>query len=178
MFSPPTQPECRSELEAAYRDHGAAVYRFALRLTGNQNDAEDLAMDAFIALYRSLAGIRDRSSLKTWLYRAVLNKWKNQNRKRPSEQLDPESIRVFSLEETDRLALWEAMEQVAPKLRVAVWLVKGEGLTHKEAAEVLKVPTGTVQDRVFRGMKKLRELMEPESEHSGKLTQTSREARI
>lgn len=167
----------RELLDDLYRSHSGAVYRFALRLCQDQNDAEDVTMEAFVALYRSMPGIREAGAVKTWLYRAALNNWRKRLRRRVPEALNPEVVDVFGLSATDRLALWDAMNALPEKLRLSVWLVKGEGLTHREAGEVLGVPTGTVQDRVFRAMKKLREELDPALEPVGKLSPSKSEVR-
>lgn len=169
----------RSTVDQIYREHGAGAYRFALRLCGEQNDAEDVLMEAFVRLYESVDSIRDLGGVKVWLYRAVLNQWRKKiRRKRPEVSMSPEVVDTFGLEATERLALWEAMAALPEKLRVSVWLVKGEGMTYKEAAEVLRVPMGTVQDRVFRGTKKLREALDPVYEAEGKFHAKKSEAKI
>lgn len=167
----------RQLLDEVYREHSAAVYRFALRLCQDQNDAEDVTMEAFVNLYRTMHRMREPGAVKTWLYRAVLNQWKKRLRRRKTDTLDPEIVDVFGLSATDRLALWEVMNSLPEKLRIAVWLVKGEGLTHKETGEVLGVPTGTVQDRVFRAMKVLRSELDPACEQAGKLSPKQSEVR-
>lgn len=156
-------------VDAMYHEYGALVYRFALRLTRDRNDAEDLTMDAFVSLYRSIDQIREPGAAKTWLYRAALNRWNRLRRKARTESLDRDVAEVFGLSVSDRLALWQAMDTLPEKLRVAVWLVKGEGLTHREAAEVLRVPTGTVQDRVFRAVQRLRKELTPVDQACGAL---------
>ena len=177
MVSDNDMTQKREMLDDYYREHSASVYRFALRLCQDQNDAEDVTMEAFVNLYRSLDKIRDRGAVKTWLYRTALNQWRKRGRRRPMESLDRELVDVFGLSTTDRLALWEVMNDLPEKLRLSVWLVKGEGLTHKEAAEILAVPTGTVQDRVFRAMKVLRQELDPAHESSGKLSPSQSEVR-
>lgn len=169
----------RVVIDQIYREHGSGAYRFALRLCGEQNDAEDVLMEAFVRLHESLPTIRDLGGVKVWLYRAVLNQWRKKvRRKRPEVSTCPEVVDTFGLDATERLALWSAMAELPEKLRVAVWLVKGEGLTYKEAAEVLRVPMGTVQDRVFRGTKKLREALDPAYDAEGKFRVKNSEAKI
>ncbi len=152
----------RIAFEILYAEHAAPLYRFALRLCGNREDAEDLAAEALAQAYRRLDGYRGDSSHRTWLCSIVLNQWRMKARKRRVE-VDPlEQVRqvATSLEHED-VELAEAICGLSEPLRQAFLLVKGEGLTHAEAAKVLRVPVGTMYFRVSAAVRQLRSSLNP-----------------
>jgi RNA polymerase sigma-70 factor (ECF subfamily) len=143
--------------EEVFETHAAKVYRFALRLSGNREEAEDLAAEAFAAAYQNWDRFRRESSAGTWLYGIVLNRWRVHCRKkrlRPERIEAAEAVAQTFRFETFELA--EAMLALPRPLREAFLLVKGEGLTHAEAAKAVGVPVGTMYFRVHQAVRRLR----------------------
>ena len=152
-----------SALYDAYADR---VYRFCLRLcNGREADAEDLAQEVFVAAHAGLDRFEGRSSVATWLYRIAVYRWRRMRDSRARE------VAVVSLEDGPetgstqndparaglaRISLERALASLAPDLREAFLLVKAEGLTYREAAEVLGIPQGTIQSRVHDAVLRLR----------------------
>ena len=148
--------------EIFYAEHAAPVYRFALRLCGDPDDAEDLAAEALTKAYRQKAGFRGESSPRTWLFAIVVNQWRMMQRKRPirEQRLDDARHLATTLRDHD-LDLANAIASLSQPLREAFLLVKGEGFTHAEAAKVARVPVGTMYFRVHSAIRQLRERLAP-----------------
>lgn len=145
------------------------LYRFALRLCGNAQDAEEIAQDAFIRAYRALSGYdagRIRSmAMRPWLYQITLNVWKNRVRRKtlPRTELHDEVLSPADGPERQAEAaargdeVVRALEALPERLRAAVVLRHVEGLSYAEIAAVLDQPVGTVKSNVHRGLGALRE---------------------
>jgi RNA polymerase sigma-70 factor (ECF subfamily) len=145
------------------------LYRFALRLSGNAQDAEEIAQDAFIRAYRALKSYpaeRVRAmALRPWLYQIALNVWKNRMRRKrlPRAELDAEIVSPADGPERQAEAamrgeeIMSALDGLPDRLRTAVVLRHIEGLSYAEIATVLDQPVGTVKSNVHRGLGALRE---------------------
>lgn len=146
------------------------LYRFALRLSGNAQDAEEIAQDAFIRAYRALESYpaeRVRAmALRPWLYQIALNAWKNRVRRKrlPRVELDgeiesPDDGPERQAEAGARgEAIMRALDTLPDRLRAAVVLRHIEELSYDEIASVLGQPVGTVKSNVHRGLGALREV--------------------
>lgn len=154
--------QTRIAFELLYAENATPVYRFALRLCGNREDAEDLTIEAFDQAFRNLSLHRGESAQRTWLFAIVVNRWKMRRRKRQirTDQLDGLADVAASFRFED-FELAEAISELSDKLREAFLLVKGEGFTHAEAAKVLRVPVGTVYFRVHAAVHQLRSKLGP-----------------
>jgi len=165
------RPETHGGFREFYRQHGDRIYRFCFRLSGSVSDAEDLTQEVFLAAFQGQERFRGRSSVQTWLYQIALNCWRH-SRRRP--QLDTAALEDAAqagpdLEQsvTDSLALTCALAALPPDLREAFLLVRAEGLTYREAAQVLDAPQGTVQWRVHEASRRLRVLLAEEEIDEG-----------
>lgn len=154
----------RIAFEILYAEHAAPVYRFALRLCGNPDDAEDLAAEALAKAFRQLDGYRGDASQRTWLFSIVLNQWRMLKRKAKGthDRLDSAEHIAGTFRFND-LDLAAAIFELPEPLREAFLLVKGEGLSHAEAAKIIRVPAGTMSFRVHSAIKQLRQKLEPHS---------------
>jgi RNA polymerase sigma-70 factor (ECF subfamily) len=161
------------------------LYGFALRMTGNREDAEEIVQDAFVRAYRALGKMsaeqRAELRLQPWLYTITLNVTRNRLRsKRPTNvaldaladadallrgsavkepPLQPEKI----VEQQADMALVErALLQLPMHLRAAATLRFIEGRSHPEIAEILNQPIGTVKSHVHRAVRILRRVLGPQ----------------
>jgi len=164
-------------------DYQRRLYGFALRMTGNREDAEEIVQDAFVRAYRALGKMspeqRDELRLQPWLYTITLNVTRNRLRgKRPSSVAldalaDPDALLRESnegplppetiVERNAEVALVEqALLQLPMHLRAAATLRFIEGRSHPEIAEILHQPIGTVKSHVHRAVRILRRILGPQ----------------
>lgn len=146
------------------------VYVTAYRMTGNPDDAADVAQDAFIRAFRKLDTFDQRSDFFTWLYRVVMNVALNhlrRVRRHPTASLEEVEIPVDlcpegppdparQLELKRQVAdVQAALDELPDTLRATVVLVILEGMSYKDAAAVLECSDGTVGWRVHEARQKL-----------------------
>jgi RNA polymerase sigma-70 factor, ECF subfamily len=154
------------------RKYQRRVYMTAYRMMGNHDDANDVAQEAFIRAFRGMSGFNARSDFFTWLYRIVINVSLNHLRKASKQRTvsmddvqlpEPMSQAATSnprktVELRRKVAeVEQALETLPETLRATVVLVILEGMSYREAAEVLECSEGTVGWRVHEARKKLRD---------------------
>jgi RNA polymerase sigma-70 factor (ECF subfamily) len=148
------------------------VYTMAYRLTGDADEARDLAQDVFVRVYRNLDRYRP-GTFEGWLYRITKNLFLDRMRRRARVRMEPlpdeewrqpaetapgpaERIEAGVL----RSDLETALQSLPPTFRAAVVLCDVQGLSYEEIAESTGWPIGTVRSRIHRGRKALRDLIE------------------
>jgi RNA polymerase sigma-70 factor (ECF subfamily) len=155
--------------------HTANLLGYAIGLTHQRSDAEDLVQETMIKAYVSFATFREGSNVKAWLYRIMANTWVDRHRlslRRPVEQLrsdltDPQvasqTVVMGSLPSAESESLRSvpgeaevALSNLPPDLREIVYYADVEGYRNTEIAEMLQIPVGTVGSRLFRGRRELR----------------------
>lgn len=143
--------------EALVTRHQTAVYRVALRMLGNDADAQDAAQDAFVDAWRGLDRFRHGSRFSTWLYRIVTNCCLDLlARRRPTEEIDERVIDLGSdpaelAEQHDRLVRTAgAVLRLPPEQRAPLVLRELEGLSYEDIAEALSVTVPAVKGRLHR----------------------------
>jgi RNA polymerase sigma-70 factor, ECF subfamily len=151
-----------------YDRHSRAVYSVARRLAGEKWEAEDLAQEAFVKVWRSAGGYRaERGSVRTWIFSVLRNEAIDRLRSRASRQRALDRAEAQEAQPSEAFALawrscrWDRARealQTLPRAQLEVLaLVHLCDLTHAETAELLKVPLGTVKGRLRLGLKKLRD---------------------
>ncbi len=170
-----------SAFDALVRRHSGRAYAIAYGLLGNREDAEEVAQDVFIRVYRALDKFRGDSEFSTWMYRIATNLAKNKyrwNKSRGSKVTDSlqapidgtdgndalyrevsddrmtpdEALQVAELERRTR----EEMEKLPDVYREALMLRNVKGLSYEEIAELLGCKIGTVKSRINRAREELR----------------------
>ncbi|GHH49060.1 MAG: RNA polymerase sigma factor [Gammaproteobacteria bacterium] len=160
---------------AAVREGLAALLprlrRFARVMTGNVHDADDLVQAAIERALRHAGQWRPEAGLEGWLFGIVRNAWIDEVRARQRRQqvLVPEQagehVGDDSAQRQDaRMTVQAAMARLPEDQRMAVALVLVEGLSYREAAEILQVPVGTLTSRLARGRDALQALLGEETE--------------
>jgi RNA polymerase sigma-70 factor, ECF subfamily len=166
------------------RRHQRRVYAAALHILGNHSDADDVTQEAFIRAYRGLASFDGRADFFTWLYRITVNtalnalrsdKRGNQLHQRGQAEAAhvggrPESLGQSAHSPAQKthqagevMRVMSAVATLSAPLRVTLVLATVEELPHKQIAEILDIPEGTVAWRVneARRLLKLRLVDEP-----------------
>src|SRR6478752_2125677 len=136
------------QFDAEALPHLDALYRVALRLTGDPTQAEDLVQDTMLKAYRSWRQYRPGTNAKGWLLTILRNTFINDYRRRKLEPVAPD------LEIVDEKVL-EAVDALPPDFREVLVLSDMEGMSYGEIAESLRIPVGTVKSRLFRGRRLL-----------------------
>ncbi len=140
-----------------------ALFALAYSLTGNAADAEDLVQETFLAALRGLRGFQGRSTVKTWLYRILVRQVARHHRlryRKPTVSLDnaAEPTATNALEANDiQLDLAAVLQNLSPEHQQVVVLRELQGLSYAEIADVLDIPQGTVESRLYRARAALRE---------------------
>jgi RNA polymerase sigma-70 factor (ECF subfamily) len=134
--------------------------RFARGLTGSLADADDLVQTACLRALDRIGQWRPGTRLDSWMFRILQNLWIDQLRERRGREvaMDPVDLAERSVgdaarEQEARIALGEVRREVAklpPEQRAVLMLVSVEGVSYKEAAEILEIPIGTVMSRLAR----------------------------
>lgn len=155
---------------------GRQVFTLAFRLVGDRHEAEDVAQEAYLRVYRSLRSFRGDARFETWLHRIVANAAINymRGKNRFGELMDePEMVvKIPDATSTDDIAEREALADALSKLptaqRIAVVLKDIYGFSAAEIAERLDTTEGAVKLRLHRGRRNLRDLIHGarESEHA------------
>ena len=163
-------------VEASYRD----VYTLCLRILRDPNDAAEATQDAYLKVWRNLAGFRGDAAFETWLYRvasnAALSKHRSRKRRQTHETgVEDELLGNFaasgSVETTagarsDLRDLERALGSLPEHYREAVILRDIYGLSMQEIAKQMKISETAVKVRIHRARKKLKELVYPEGDES------------
>ncbi len=165
-----TEPWVAPTWEQVVRDHSARVYRLAYRLSGNQQDAEDLTQETFVRVFRSLADFSP-GTFEGWLHRITTNLFLDMVRRRQRIRFDalpedterlpgsaPSPEQVYADTHLDP-QVQAALDALSPEFRVAVVLCDIEGLTYEEISATLGIKLGTVRSRIHRGRVQLRETL-------------------
>src|SRR6266567_2381062 len=164
--------------------HSRSIFRVVFRMTGNQEDAEEIVQETFLRAYRSLERFELRASFSTWLYRIAVNRTldflnarKMQMQTKDTFQIvenpDGEEGNQVQLPATgpgpDRLLLSAemkrkiagAMGMLSPSERVAFTMRHMEGRSIEEISKALDLRASAAKNSVFRAVQKLRQQLEP-----------------
>lgn len=173
--------KCRSgdveAFEQLISSYERRAYNIALRVMGNEEDAKDMAQEAFIRIYRAIKDFKEQSAFSTWLYRIVTNVCLDEIRKRKKQKLvslegnlestigdvqvetgtssgQPEA--AYELEEQKRVIM-KAIYELSEEYKTAVILRDIQGFSYEEIAAILDCSSGTVKSRISRGRNLLRD---------------------
>lgn len=156
-----------------YDESSHLVYSVALRILGNDADAEEVTVDVYSQVWRTASKFsNDRGSVNAWLIMLArsraIDRFRSRSRTRNEEPVealldlagggpDPEQASVL-IQHGDRIRA--ALQSIAPEQREAIELAYFSGYTQSELAEHLGQPLGTVKTRIRLGMMKLKEQLE------------------
>jgi RNA polymerase sigma-70 factor, ECF subfamily len=166
---------CRAGDDAAFAElvdrYKNLVYGLVYRMSADRSQADDLAQDVFLKVYRGLPYFRGDAQLSTWIYRIVRNVCaETRPRRAPDRSLDEEDRYgrrldpgtpdgVFAdLELRDRLE--KAIAQLPENYRFLIAAHYLQGVRYEALAESLNLPLGTVKTHLYRAKRRLRELLD------------------
>lgn len=162
--------------ELVHRYQGK-IYQTIFQLTKNRLDTDDLAQETFMKAFKSLREFKQKSSFYTWLYRIAVNltlnflkkRHKEKGRESYTENYSPSgadgfpasSPENYSLKKELGEKLKEAIESLPLVYKAAFILVSHQGMSHSQAAEVLRCSENTVSWRMYKARKILQERLRP-----------------
>ncbi|MGE5550171.1 MAG: sigma-70 family RNA polymerase sigma factor [Bacteroidota bacterium] len=172
-----------AHFESLVRTHQRALYHFALRLTGNEQDAEDLLQESLLRAYRSFERFSPGTAFDRWVYRIVYHLFVDgyRHRKRaqihlasldepiaaedseiqreiPDQRNNPEDL---ALTQEFHREVKSALANLPVDFRTAVVLCDIQGLSYEEISQIMNCSIGTVRSRIHRGRRLLRDRLRP-----------------
>ena len=160
------------------------VFALVLRMLGNRAEAEDLAQEVFVQVFKAVGAFRGESKLSTWIYRIAINLCKNRTKylkvRHSDEQDELEAVaervpmgevrraNVGQVERPDEMMAGRQVEKIVQdgileleaSFRECLVLRDVEELSYEEIGEITGLPAGTVKSRIHRARAQLREIVE------------------
>jgi len=161
--------DCFAELVNRYKN---LVYSIILRQTRNSDDANDLAQDVFLKVYKNLASYTPEFKFSTWIMRITSNHIIDQHRRKKLETISYEvytaeggvpgttsspEVAYLKREQTERIN--KIVTGLPDIYKIPVVLFHQHGLSYQEISEKIDEPVSKVKNRIFRGRKLLKELL-------------------
>jgi RNA polymerase sigma-70 factor, ECF subfamily len=169
----------RDAFRVVVERHSRSLFRLAYRMTGNEQDAEDVVQETFLRAYRRLNKFEARSSFSTWLYRIAVNCSLDQSRKRRQQDecqasSNPEQVDLLSAlpstdPSTERLVLSAevrkkveaTLNELTEKEKAAFVLRHYEGMSIEEVGRAMGLRANAAKNNIFRAVQKLRRALAP-----------------
>ena len=173
--------------EELVRQYEKRVYHLALRMCGDQEDAWEIAQEAFLSVWRGLRFFRGESAFSTWVYRltsnAAIDYLRRQNRQKALEGVslddqetltEPQDHSPSPQQQAElgelRENLQEGLMALSAEHRQVLLLRELQGLSYEEIGRELDLDLGTVKSRIARGREKLRKILLASGNFSGWLS--------
>ncbi len=156
------------------RRHMREAYGFCLRLSGSPAEAEDISQEGFVTAYRALHSFRGESTFRSWLFRILINRWRDRRRSRRREEVRMEEVRadVERRQEVEGAGgageidagelgnvVKSRMEQLPDRQREVLVLHVYHGLSHVEIGDVLGCSYDDVKMNLSLARKRMKELL-------------------
>jgi RNA polymerase sigma-70 factor, ECF subfamily len=169
-----TQRAARGEMQSfaeLFERHQRRVYSLCLRMTQNVSEAEDLAQEVFVQLFRKVGSFRGESAFTTWLHRLTVNqvlmhfrKKKVRDEQTTEDGETPDSVVPGTADPNrmpivDRIALDKAIAELPPGYRAVFILHDVEGYEHEEIARIRGCSVGTSKSQLHKARMKLRRIL-------------------
>ena len=160
--------ELEREFEARIADCSTLAFRVAFSVVRQQQDAEDVAQEAFVRAHRSFRTLRNRESFRAWLvrttWRLALDHRRAEQRRSARQHAHADAtvqVAAHTVEAVERAAaLWQAIDALPEKLRITMVLSGIEGHDIAEVARLLNLPEGTVKSRLYHARQQLQERLQ------------------
>jgi RNA polymerase sigma-70 factor, ECF subfamily len=160
-----SEMQSRPQVAQLVTEHHEAVYRYAYRLTGSVQDAEDLTQQMFLLAQRNIGQLRNINNSRPWLFAILRNCFlKDRVRRRPIVAADlPLNMDLLptppAKEGVDQDQLQDALNQLPEAFRLVLLMFYFEECSYREIAERLEIPIGTVMSRLARAKDYLRSIL-------------------
>jgi RNA polymerase sigma-70 factor (ECF subfamily) len=166
------------------RAYERRVFALVLRMIGNRAEAEDLAQEVFVQVFKAIGSFRGEAKLSTWIYRIAINLCKNRSKylrvRHAGEEVELEALQervpmgdakganVAHVERPDEMVsgkqverlVQEAILELEPSFRECLVLRDVEDLSYDEIGAITGLPEGTVKSRIHRARAQLKALVE------------------
>jgi RNA polymerase sigma-70 factor (ECF subfamily) len=159
----------KDAMRLLFARHNVRVYRFALRIVGNEATAEEVVTEVFLDVWRNAGRFEGRSQVATWILGIARFKALSSRRRRALDELDEEMVEAIedtadtpeaAFQKSERSAiLQDCLRQLSPAHREVVDLIYYHEQSIDEVARITGVPENTVKTRAFHARKKIAELM-------------------
>ena len=154
------------------------VYNTVLSIVQDSQEAEDVSQEVFIQVYQSIKNFRGDAKLSTWLYRVSVTKALDAERKKKSKkrianlrswvglgEKEEEAVHFHhpgvQLDNKERAALlFKAMQKLSDNQRIAFTLIKAEGLSYEETADIMNITVKAVEALMHRAKENLRKQLQ------------------
>ncbi len=158
------RPAVKTQLDASLAAHLDTVYRYALRLTHNTEQAQDLTQETMLRAWRKRQTLEDHGATKSWLLRITTNLWTDQLRRKkhqpnlliepPASREPPTSKKLIQQESVEQALA--ALDELPPRQRQVMHLITIEQLSHAEVAEILELTPQATKSNLAAARKTLR----------------------
>ena len=156
---PATHDMSRQEFEGLLEPLMNPLFGYALRMTGNHSDAEDVLQESIFLAFRGRGGFRKGTHFKAWMFRIVTNTFISRRRR---DKRSPVTVDLDAVQDPEAAVETELADAATDWDRLYGDLVEDDvkhalgDLRYKEIGEILEIPVGTVMSRLFRARQRLR----------------------
>lgn len=159
----------KTAFDILVQKYQSKIIQLAYRYVHDQDEAMDIAQEAFIKAYKAIDRFRGESAFYTWIYRIAINTAKNylvaSGRRPPKADIDAQDAEQYDgasglkeyatperilLKDEIKETIARAIEELPDELQTAITLRELEGLSYEEIAQTMECPIGTVRSRIFR----------------------------
>ncbi len=147
----------RDAFEVIYNEFKDFVWNVAVKITGNQTLAEDVAAEVFIKVFDKIKKFKFKSSFKTWIYRVTVNTTLNyidKEKRRAVKQVNEDYLKEES--NVAEYTVKELLHHLEKKEKMIIILREVEGLTYGEIADAMNISLAAVKTKIYRIRNKLR----------------------
>lgn len=135
------------------------IINFAARYLGESSEAEDVAQEVFIKVFKARSSYSPTARFSSWIYTIALNVCRNWKRQKRSPSLPPEKIPSYRENLSSLWAIKEAIDSLPEREKLALILAKFEGLSILEISEVMQVSPQAVKSLLWRARERLKKML-------------------
>lgn len=149
----------KEEFERLVIENQLSMYRLAMSILKNSNDAEDAVSETVLTAYEHLSSLKKNDSFKAWMMTILVNVSKKMLRKKKRVVLYDDLGLFEKSTDEGSCEMWEAVLTLNAKYAKVVILYYYEGFSTREIARILHIPEGTVKSRLSRARSKLQQII-------------------